>query len=296
MALHRDALLAAVDGLSLTRDPEHRRNLRRVRVSQVDRDSSGETYTEPLWRTCYWPRGECRCWPHTDSHPYWDDWSSPIWARLPPGYWASSRPVKCRPRPPSSRRCEVEGSRWHYTRESRCPLPSPPCSGPAQCAQWWGAPPPARTRTCAPSGRCWSDTCTTRGRSPGRCWGGGTTCSLLKRGMRLVQHSGPVPGLERDIRGFLVITLLWMVRMVWVSTLTQATWYKIAANIWLLETTNFVIIGYKNYRLPSDTVATVSSWHQRIKHGFSMLSPLSREGEKTICLTNLSRPSKQLHK
>ena len=32
------------------------------------------------------------------------------------------------------------------------------------------------------------------------------------------------PGLEREILGFLVITLLWMVKMVWVSTLTQATW------------------------------------------------------------------------
>ena len=34
------------------------------------------------------------------------------------------------------------------------------------------------------------------------------------------------PGLEREILGFLVITLLWIVKMVCVSTRTQATWTK----------------------------------------------------------------------
>ena len=31
------------------------------------------------------------------------------------------------------------------------------------------------------------------------------------------------PGRDKEIRGLRVITLLWMVRMVWVSTRTQAT-------------------------------------------------------------------------
>ena len=47
---------------------------------------------------------------------------------------------------------------------------------------------------------------------------------MKKLSLNFDSHHLFSPGLEREILGFLVITLLWMVKMVCVSTLTQATW------------------------------------------------------------------------
>ena len=47
---------------------------------------------------------------------------------------------------------------------------------------------------------------------------------MKKLSLNFDSHHLFSPGLESEILGFLVITLLWMVKMVWVSTLTQATW------------------------------------------------------------------------